>query len=398
MAISLTHYRFGINELAESTHGWHANEDTNPAAGVIAVDTTFLLRFTSQCDGTALSNVDCEFQVRKNGGAYQNITTSSTIVKAVAATPLTNGGNCTKRLSGTGTFESSGAGQTTDGTSGGTANDIVANGNSETECGLQIVGTDVVSGDVLDFRLTRDGGTLYDTYSVVPSLTVAEPVSGSLNSSIGNVTLSATGTVAVQGSLSSSVGDVTLSATGTVAIAGALSSSIGDVTLVATGTVETAGISGSLSSSIGDVTLAAAGAVAVQGSLSASIGDVGLSGAGAVAIQGSLSQSIGTVTLAGTGAVAVTGALNASIGDVALSATGTVGGGISGALSQSIGDVTLAGTGVVPITGALSTSIGNVTLVATGTSGSGAAPDLYDPDDCAQHCAERNHHFHSRLG
>jgi hypothetical protein len=174
MAVSQSHYRFGNDDGGtEATHGWHAAEDTVPAVGTIKLQ-VFLLRFTSQCDGTAQSNVDCQYQVRKNGGAYQNITTSSTIVRAVAATALTNGGNCTKRLSGTGTFETTGAGQTEDGISGGNANDIVANGNSECECGLQVQAADVVNGDLLEFRLTRDGGTLYDTYSVTPSFTVSD--------------------------------------------------------------------------------------------------------------------------------------------------------------------------------------------------------------------------------
>lgn len=166
-----THYRFGVDELAENTHGWHANEDTNPAVGVIATDTTFLLRFTVQETGATLaSNVDMQFQVARNGGAFQNITTTSTIVKAVAATALTNAGNCTKRLSGTGTFESSAAGQTEDGLSGGNNCDIAASGNTETECGLQIVGTDVAPGDVLTFRITSPDFTV--TNNVVPTITL----------------------------------------------------------------------------------------------------------------------------------------------------------------------------------------------------------------------------------
>lgn len=173
MAVNLhtTHFRFGIDELAESTHGWHAAEDVSPGQGVIANDATFLLRFTVQeAGGTAAANVDQQFQCRKNAGAWQNITTASSIVKAVAATALTNAGNCTKRLSGTGTFESTGAGQTEDGLSGGPPNDIAASGNSETECGLQIVGADVAGGDVLDFRLTSPDFAV--TNDVVPSLTV----------------------------------------------------------------------------------------------------------------------------------------------------------------------------------------------------------------------------------
>jgi hypothetical protein len=175
VAVTQSHYRFGIDEGTESTHGWHAAEDANPSAGVIPINTTFLLRFCLQCDGTAQSNVDAEFQVRRNGGAYQNITTSSSIVRAVATVAFANGDNTTKRLSGTGTFESSSAGCTEDGVSGGTAFDIVSNGNGETECSLQIVGADVADGDVLEFRLTRDGGTQLDTYAVTPSLTVVLP-------------------------------------------------------------------------------------------------------------------------------------------------------------------------------------------------------------------------------
>src|SRR3990167_3375021 len=175
MAVNLhtTHYRFGIDELAESTHGWHANLDTNPAQGVIAVDTTFLLRFTVQeTGGTAAGNTDQQFACRLNGGTWQDITTTSTIVKAVTTTVFANGADLTKRLTGTGTFESSGDGGTHDGLSGGAQNDIVASGNSETECALQIVSGDVVNNDSIEFRLTSPDFTI--TNDVVPTLTVSE--------------------------------------------------------------------------------------------------------------------------------------------------------------------------------------------------------------------------------
>ena len=174
MAVNLhtTHFRFGIDELAENTHGWHAAEDTSPAQGVIVVNTPFLLRFNVQETGaTAAANTDFTFECRKNAGAFQAVTTTSSIVKAVAATALTNGSACTKRLSGTGTFESSGAGQTEDGTSGGAANDIAASGCSETECGLQLIGTDVTANDVIQFRLTSPDFTI--TNDVIPSITIA---------------------------------------------------------------------------------------------------------------------------------------------------------------------------------------------------------------------------------
>ena len=173
MALTQSHFRFGINELAQSTHGWHAAEDVSVT---LPADATFLLRFCVQANATGLSNVDNEFQYNRNGAGWVNITTSSAIVKAVTTTVFTNGANCTKRLSGTGTFETSAAGCTHDGTSGGSSNDIVASGNSETECALQVVGANVVRGDVIQFRLRRDGGLLLDTYAVTPSLTVGGPV------------------------------------------------------------------------------------------------------------------------------------------------------------------------------------------------------------------------------
>src|SRR3990167_3547606 len=90
---------------------------------------------------------------------------------AVTTTVFANGADLTKRLSGTGTFESSGDGGTHDGLSGGAQNDIAASGNSETECALQIVGADAAGNDVIEFRLTSPDFTI--TNDVVPAITVA---------------------------------------------------------------------------------------------------------------------------------------------------------------------------------------------------------------------------------
>src|SRR5688572_24726210 len=94
----------------------------------------FLLRFCVQANATGLNNVDNEFQFRQLRGGVEivgwtNITTSSSVVRTGATSVFLNAANCTKRLSGTGTFESSGAGCTHDGISGGANNDIVASGN-----------------------------------------------------------------------------------------------------------------------------------------------------------------------------------------------------------------------------------------------------------------------------
>lgn len=179
MAVTQGQYRFGIDESTEAGHGWYAAQNANPAFGAIPLDTTFLLRFLCQCDATALSNADFEFQYRKNGGAWTQISTSSTDVRAVTPTCWANAANTTNRLTGgTGTFEASSQGCTADGISGGTAFDIVSNGFGETECAMQLRSADLVAGDFIEFRLTRDGGTLMDTYSVAPALGV--PLSASI--------------------------------------------------------------------------------------------------------------------------------------------------------------------------------------------------------------------------
>jgi hypothetical protein len=178
VALNLAAYRFGSVDGTESTHGWLAGEgrDVNRVTGAAG---QFLLRFGVQSATAGLTNVDFEFQFRltpkstKVPGAWTNITTASAVARTGANAVFANGANCTKRLAGTtGTFVAANAGCTADGTSGGTTNDIVTGGCTETVCGIQIIAADTQVGDLVEFRLTRDGGVLLDAYNVVPSLRV----------------------------------------------------------------------------------------------------------------------------------------------------------------------------------------------------------------------------------
>lgn len=167
------HFRFGNDDGTEATHTFKAAEDVNVSlfAGV-----NFLLRFIVQETGaTAAANTDLQFRYNKNGAGWVNITTSSAVVRAVAVNAFVNGANCTQRLTGTGTFETTGAGCTEDGLSGGTANDIAASGCSETECGLQIVPGSVVKGDTIQISLSSPDFTITETK--IASITVLANVS-----------------------------------------------------------------------------------------------------------------------------------------------------------------------------------------------------------------------------
>src|SRR3990167_6643255 len=152
-ALQVTYYRYGNDDGTEATHTFKDATNTSPSHTWGFVP--FLLRMTEQeVGGSAATNTAATFQYSKNAASWAAVTTASTSVIAAPVNAFVNGANNTKRLSGTGTFETSGAGCTEDGTSGGSANDIVASGNSETECGLQLVGANVVAGDVIQFRFT----------------------------------------------------------------------------------------------------------------------------------------------------------------------------------------------------------------------------------------------------
>jgi hypothetical protein len=170
MAVSQSHYRFGADSGTESTYPFLAAEDTGIS---FAPGVTFLLRICLQCDTTLQSNIAPEFQYNRNGAGWNPITTTSSVARAVTTAVFANAANTTKRLSGTGTFEATSQGCTHDGIAGGAQFDIVASGNGETVCAIQLLAPDVVDGDTIQFRLTRDGGILLGSYPVTPTLTVS---------------------------------------------------------------------------------------------------------------------------------------------------------------------------------------------------------------------------------
>jgi hypothetical protein len=133
-------------------------------------------------------------------------------------------------------------------------------------------------------------------------------------------------------------------------------------------TTGSAGPTGTLSLSIGDVTLSATGSVAADGTLSLSIGDIVLASLGTIAVDGTLSSSVGDLSLSATGAVAVDGDLSSSVGDITLSATGElVLPTIEGTLSSTVSDITLSATGAVAVAGILDRNLGNPISLLTRT-------------------------------
>lgn len=355
VVLSTTHYRFGVNSGTESTHGWHAAEDANPAQGVIAKDTTFLLRFTVQeSGGTIASNTDQQFQCRKNAGAFQDITTSSTIVKAVTTAVFANAADLTKRLSGTGTFEASGDGGTHDGLSGGVQNDIAASGNSETECALQIVGADVATGDVIEFKLTSPDFTI--TNNVVPTLTVGATVSEADGASTGTgtpaclaVTIFA-GLLSAAGVAASSVVAVAFLLTAGLASGAATDSTVSASVLPthAASTGIASPLSESLTIAVGDGASVGSAAASSDGEAVSTGADGQVDGtatasavAGEIHTRAGAASSIADSTVTGASLVQATGASGGIASEAIASAS------LHEASASSVGGATTEGTGLV---------------------------------------------------
>ena len=128
------------------------------------VDENFLVRIVvDETAGNANTNYTVQLQARVNGGTYQSVSGGSTIAQAVDSTKLTDGNDTTQRT-GSGTFLIPNAGQDdVNGRAGSAALDFVGNDETEFVFCVQIIGSDVAEGAVLDFRL--DPGDI-DTFGI----------------------------------------------------------------------------------------------------------------------------------------------------------------------------------------------------------------------------------------
>jgi hypothetical protein len=134
-------------------------------------------------------------------------------------------------------------------------------------------------------------------------------ITGTLASTEGGDTLSASGSVLIGGTLARTEGADTASAAGSVLIGGSLVATEGADTLAASGSVAS-GITGTMAATEGNDTIAAAGSALIGGTLAKTEGADTLAAAGAVigsAITGTLAVTEAPDTLAATNIVAQPG-------------------------------------------------------------------------------------------
>lgn len=205
-------FRYRDDDGSESGATWKYTANNN---GDLDVDTNYRMRFLIQeTNGGDGADVDFEFQYNLGGAGWNNITTSSSVIKAVTSTHFTNGDDCTQQVGSGGTFLGNNDGMTEDGTSGGANLDFTSGAESETELCFQIVSGDVADNNTIQIRLTRDSGTVLESYTNTPSISVNEPGNSPITGT-ATLTFSETGVLKGAGSLKGNV-DFAFSTSGAI--------------------------------------------------------------------------------------------------------------------------------------------------------------------------------------
>lgn len=115
-----------------------------------------------------------QWQARRNAGAWQNVTTTSSVCRAVATSWYADGDDVPELLTGSGTYL--GNNDAADETGAITLPAPLAAASAfECELAFQLVSGDVVPNDTVELRLVLHDGTVLDSYAVMPTITVVSP-------------------------------------------------------------------------------------------------------------------------------------------------------------------------------------------------------------------------------
>ncbi len=176
-------FRFG-SDGTESGYSFIATESTDITVGDetgtdIDFATIIILRIRMAETAGATNpeaNISCQLQYSLNGGAFTNVTGSSTVVQAIASA-MTDGEDTTERLTGgSGTFLTPNDGvDEVDGIAGGSNLDLPGNDFSELSWAIQVIKDDVADTNTIDFRfLVSDIVTANEATADEPRITIDE--------------------------------------------------------------------------------------------------------------------------------------------------------------------------------------------------------------------------------
>ena len=161
-------FRGRNDDGSESTATWIAAANTNWTQ---VVDANFRVRFLVQEVGGASFVLNSRLQYNKNAAGWNNVTSTSTNIKAVLSANFADDDATTEQMAGPQAFV---AGRMDE---NGTdmAGITILSQDTEVEWCLQIVGTDVANNDSIQLRVT-DAGVTLNTYTNTPSVTVSKPL------------------------------------------------------------------------------------------------------------------------------------------------------------------------------------------------------------------------------
>ena len=153
---------------------------------------------------------------------------------------------------------------------------------------------------------------------------VGGDVSGTLDTTLGSITVAASGLVTETGTLATTLGSIAFAGSGTETISGSLSSTLSGATFAGSGSVASAGADGSLSFTTGSITFAGQGTETIAGQLSTSLAGITFAGSGLETISGSQVVTLGGIAFAGSGSELIISSLSATLSPVSFAGAGNV--------------------------------------------------------------------------
>ena len=165
-------FRGRNDDGSETAATWIAALNTNFTQDV---DTNFRIRFLIQeTEDVADANVQFQLQYNYEGGGWNDVNGSSSVVRSFASSEFTDGDDTTQQL-GSGTFISNNdCMDEANGLVGGANLDFTATANQEVEAEfcIQIRDADTSGGDTIQLRLIKEADEALTTYTNTPTITV----------------------------------------------------------------------------------------------------------------------------------------------------------------------------------------------------------------------------------
>ena len=185
---------------------------------------------------------------------------------------------------------------------------------------------------------------------------------GSLTSTLGSVTLSATSKLQVKAVAVVTLGSIEVDCKTAVRVQGSLTATLGALTCSASSKPTS---NGSLAATLDSLSCSATAQLRVQGAVSASLAAVSGSATATVSVQGTLAGTLGSLGSSSTGTNRVSGSLVQNLGSLTLSGQGKLQ--VRGSLVAGLADATVASAGLLKVSGNLSSVLAGVTVASDGT-------------------------------